>query len=133
MWVKFVQLYVQLSVHCMCKSVHEHCIHQGVHTNSFTHSRGVHTYVHLFRCLIASVHVRAHVCMYQRVQEFKDSAIHRTGVLFSPQAGTCWEMQTVASPQHCEASPTGWARVADLGHPFYPAQSHPAGPTSKPQ
>lgn len=120
MWVKCVQLCVQLCVHCVCKSVHEHCIHQGVYTKSFTHSCGVHTYVHLFRCLIASVHVRAHARMYQCVQEFKDSAIHRT-VLFSPQAGTCLEMQTVASPQHCEASPTGWARVADLGYPFYPA------------
>lgn len=78
MWVKSVQLYVQLCVHCVCKSVHGRCIHQGVHTNSFTHSCGVHTYVHLFRCLTASVHVHAHACMYQCVQEFKDSAIHRS-------------------------------------------------------
>lgn len=65
------------------------------------------------------------------MHEFKDPAIQRTA-LFSLQADTCLEMRTIAGPQHREAAPTGWARIIPC-HLSYPAQSHPARATSKPQ
>lgn len=57
---------------CVCKSVHEHCIHQRVHKDPG---------------LTPVVCMHVYPCM----RELKDSVIQRTGALFPLQAGTCWK------------------------------------------
>lgn len=46
------------------------------------------------------LHLCVCACVYQCMHEFQNSAIQRTVVLFSPQAGTCLEMCTIAGSQH---------------------------------
>lgn len=58
--------------------------------------------------------------VYQCMHEFKDVAIQRAGVLFSLTSRHLLEMQTVAGPQPCEASPMGWPRMADPGQVYVP-------------
>lgn len=52
------------------------------------------------------------------MNEFKDAAIQRAGVLLSPQAGTCLKTRTTAGLQHCEALAHGLGQNIDPGQVY---------------
>ena len=83
---------------------------------------------HACICTDVRLCLRTHVCSsaFMSCGTQRDSAILRTGVLSSPQAGACWK---------CGLSPRaiGTERPRPQAGLPHPARSHPAGPTSKPR